>query len=70
MAAKATKRFSNVRYWRYVFTPILLLALIFGVYTLYTTDISPSVVKPKASEVASPGFLMSQLNSLRKLTPR
>jgi hypothetical protein len=69
MPPKATKRFSNVRYWRYVFTPILLLVLAFGIFMLYTTDISPAVLKPKSPELPSSGFL-SSLNSLRKLGSR
>lgn len=34
--AQNQKRLSNVRYWRYVFTPLLLLVVVFGLYLLFT----------------------------------
>ena len=33
---KESKRLSTVRYWRYVFTPLLLLVVVFGLYLLFT----------------------------------
>ena len=33
---KESKRLSNVRYWRYIFTPLLLLVVVFGLYLLFT----------------------------------
>jgi hypothetical protein len=38
MAQTVSKRFSNVRYWRYVFTPLLFILFIFGIFILYTGD--------------------------------
>ncbi len=38
MAQKVGNRYSNVRYWRYVFTPMLLLTLLFGLFMLYSGD--------------------------------
>ena len=38
MAKTVGKRFSNVRYWRYVFTPMLFILMIFGIFMLYTGD--------------------------------
>ena len=35
MADTTGKRFSNIRYWRYVFTPILFVILLFGLFLLY-----------------------------------
>ncbi len=37
MAESVGKRFSNVRYWRYVFTPILFMMMIFGLFILYNS---------------------------------
>lgn len=36
--ADGRKRFSIVRYWRYIFTPILLITVIFGLYMLFTAS--------------------------------
>jgi hypothetical protein len=30
------KGFSAVRYWRYIFTPLLLVTLLFGLFMLFT----------------------------------
>lgn len=38
MSQKVGKRFSNVRFWRYVFTPMLFLILFFGLLMLYSGD--------------------------------
>jgi hypothetical protein len=38
MAQTVSKRFSNVRYWRYVFSPLVFILLIFGIFILYTGD--------------------------------
>jgi hypothetical protein len=66
MAPTPTKRFSSVRYWRYVFTPILLLSFIVGLGLLYTTDVSPLPVKPSVPS----NSIQSGLNALRKLATR
>ena len=42
MAKPTTKRFSNVRYWRYVFTPLIFLLLAIGLYILFTSDVAMS----------------------------
>lgn len=38
MSQRVSKRFSNVRYWRYVFTPLLFLIGIFGIFMLYAPE--------------------------------
>ena len=38
MAPPVTKRFSNVRYWRYIFTPLVFLILAIGLFLLFTSD--------------------------------
>jgi hypothetical protein len=40
MTERVGKRFSNVRYWRYVFTPMILIVMIFGLFIMYTADAS------------------------------
>jgi hypothetical protein len=30
------KKYSNVMYWRYIFVPLVILCLIFGLYILFT----------------------------------
>jgi hypothetical protein len=75
MAKTASKRFSNVRYWRYVFTPLLFILLIFGIYILYTGDKATSanfsslrgVLYRNINSASSQNSLGSTLNSLNKL---
>lgn len=38
MSQKVGKRYSNVRFWRYVFTPMLFVILFFGLFMLYSGD--------------------------------
>lgn len=40
MTERVGKRFSNVRYWRYVFTPMILIVMLFGLFIMYTADAS------------------------------
>lgn len=69
MEKRVTKKFSSVRYWRYVFTPLLFVALAFGLFMLYASDVKlPS--KPIFSETNAKSSMSfsSVLNSLSKLT--
>lgn len=36
MAPPINKRYSNIRYWRYVFTPLVLLTALFGLFVLFS----------------------------------
>ena len=38
--AKTGKQFSNVRYWRYVFTPLVFLIISIGLVILFTSDVT------------------------------
>jgi hypothetical protein len=38
MAAPTEKKISNVRYWRYVFTPLLLITIAFGLFMLFASS--------------------------------
>lgn len=38
MSGTVSKRYSNVRYWRYVFTPLVFLILGLGLLMLFTSD--------------------------------
>ncbi len=38
MSERVGKRFSNIRYWRYVFTPLIFLSIIFGLFMLYNSE--------------------------------
>jgi hypothetical protein len=58
MAKTVGKRFSNVRYWRYVFTPILFILMIFGIFMLYTGDKAYSATFP-----ALTGVLRKNMNN-------
>jgi len=40
MAPPVSKRYSNIRYWRYIFTPVVLLIALFGLFILFSD--SPS----------------------------
>jgi hypothetical protein len=42
MARTVGKRFSNVRYWRYVFLPLILLIVAISLFILFTSDASMS----------------------------
>lgn len=61
MEKRVTKQFSAVRFWRYVFTPILLIALGFGIFMLYTNDATSATPSPSSSS-----SFRSTLNSLAK----
>jgi hypothetical protein len=64
MEKRVTKQFSGVRYWRYVFTPILLMALAFGIFMIYADN------GPKLPFKEVPSFSFgSVLNSLGKTRP-
>lgn len=75
MAQTVGKRFSNVRYWRYVFTPILFLLLVFGIFMLYTGDKATgasfsslrSVMYRNINSASPSNSLGSTLESLNKL---
>jgi hypothetical protein len=38
MAAASEKKYSSVRYWRFVFTPLLLGIVILGLFLLFTSS--------------------------------
>ena len=40
MAGTVGKRYSNVRYWRYVFTPLLFLIIAIALTIIFTSDAS------------------------------
>lgn len=40
MAQTVGKRYSNVRYWRYIFTPTIFLLMAFGLFMLYNSGSS------------------------------
>jgi len=70
MAKPVTKRFSNVRYWRYVFTPLLFIVFVIGVVLLYRSDVAkgtrqegPEGLVKRTGTLAS---LLSELDKLRK----
>lgn len=75
MAKTVGKRFSNVRYWRYVFTPILFLGLVFGIFLLYTGDKATganfsslrSVMYRNINSASSTNSLGTTLENLNKL---
>jgi hypothetical protein len=60
MPATNQKKYSNVQYWRFVFTPLLLGSIILGLFLLFsssdtqTTDFG-SVIKRTNSLLADPG---------------
>jgi hypothetical protein len=61
MEKRVTKQFSAVRYWRYVFTTLLLVSLAFGIFMIY------SDTTPKLPFKEVPSFsLGSVVNSLGK----
>lgn len=68
MANQGTKRFSLQRYWTYVFTPLLLLTMIFGLFILYTTDTASAVRKVGLDSVPSVGLggLLQTLRNVEK----
>lgn len=73
MAKPVTKRFSTVRYWRYVFTPILFLLLFIGISLLYTSEGAKGIRVEGAAGLGglqslrqgSFSSLVSQLDKLR-----
>jgi hypothetical protein len=68
MAKPVSKRFSNVRYWRYVFTPLLFLVFVIGVILLYTSDVAKGTrLEGPESLVKRTGTLASLLGELDKL---
>lgn len=40
MAKTTTKRFSNVRYWRYIFTPLIFLIVAISLFIVFTSDVA------------------------------
>lgn len=56
MASQKRKQFSTVRYWRYVFTPLLLIGLLLGVYLLFTMPDSHTDSYEVLSEQVSKTF--------------
>jgi hypothetical protein len=38
MADPSEKKYSNVRYWRYIFTPFLLTTILLGLVLLFTSS--------------------------------
>jgi hypothetical protein len=69
MADQKKKRFSNVRYWRYVFTPILFIILFAGIFMLYTGDkASFSGLTSAVRKNMNSSSLSSTLSELQKLS--
>jgi hypothetical protein len=62
MEKRVTKQFSAIRYWRYIFTPILLVSLAFGIFMIYAGN----TPKLPFKEAPSPFSFGSVLNSLGK----
>lgn len=71
MAKPVTKRFSNVRYWRYVFTPLLLLVVVFGTVLLYTSDVAKGSsfggIETLARRNGSFASMVAELDKLRRV---
>ena len=69
MAKPVTKRFSNVRYWRYVFTPIIFLCLFLGISYLYMGTSSNLPKKPNypTAPSANTGALSSVMGGIKKV---
>lgn len=69
MAEQKRKRFSNVRYWRYVFTPLLFIILFFGIFMLYTGEkASFSGLTNAVKRNINSSSLTSTLTELQKLS--
>jgi hypothetical protein len=69
MAEQKRKRFSNVRYWRYVFTPLLFIILFFGIFMLYTGDkASFSGLTSAVRKNINSSSMTSTLTELKKLS--
>lgn len=71
MAETVGKRYSNVRYWRYVFTPIVFLTMIFGIFMLYngspaTTTANFSTLTGIVRRNTNVGSLNSVLSQIEK----
>ena len=72
MAEQVGKRFSNVRYWRYVFTPILFITLAFGIFMLYSGDSASKSSFPTLTTIlrrnTNTASLSSILGEMQKLS--
>lgn len=55
MATASETKYSNVRYWRFVFLPLLLITLFFGIFILFT---SPD------TQVSDFGSVIQRTNSM------
>ena len=51
------RKYNQQRYWRYIFTPMILIIIAFGIYILFTM---PDTQSLSTSQVAS------RVNALRK----
>ena len=68
MAKTVGKRFSNVRFWRYVFTPVLFAIMIFGLLMLYTGDKASSASFSSLRGIMYRNINAAGNNALTKLT--
>jgi hypothetical protein len=57
MDTPAPRKYNQQRYWRYVFTPLLLVIIAFGLYILFTMPDTQSLSYTQVT---------SRINSLRK----
>jgi hypothetical protein len=58
------KKYSTVYYWRYIFTPLLLLTLFFSLYILFTSSDMQSVAYTRIHNQILGGLSNSnQINS-------
>ena len=60
MAAAPEKKYSANRYWRFVFTPLLLATIIVGLFLLFTSS---------DTQVTNFGSVIKKTNSLLANTP-
>ena len=74
--AELKKRYSTVRYWRYIFTPILLMGILFGLFILFTasdaqTAAYNTLTKRTNVSLGQPASVLSMniLQGLQRLGP-
>lgn len=62
MAATQQKKYSALRYWRFIFTPLLLITVIIGLFMLFTS--SDTQVNDFSSVVKKTNSLLSNTASV------